>query len=187
MLNISIIITNWNCAFIALFILRGLVIHFLWCPITRNISVAVVFHQCNVIIRCKFYCIVSAIISYLTTCSTESISFHYCNHLAVTTFLDLDFWIGWSQAFQWGHFVLQWIWWRLLVTLERSGWQMCVILCWMMIRYPRTVGWLLNVYKGKEGPLTMRLWRGWKLTTSSSDLWQEGAQQIKFVYGRRNT
>ena len=52
-----------------------------------------IMSKCNVIIRCKFYCIFSAIISYLTTRSTESISFHYCNHLAVTTFLDLEFWI----------------------------------------------------------------------------------------------
>ena len=74
--------------------------------------------MCNVIIRCQFYCIFSAIISYLTMCSTETISFHYCSPLAVTSFLDLDFWIRMKSSIAAGPFSVTM---DMLVRLEQSG------------------------------------------------------------------
>ena len=94
---------------------------------------------CNVIIRCQFYFIFSAIIGYLTMCSTETISFHYCSPLAVTTFLDLDFWIWMKSSIVAEPFSVKM---NMLKAAGEVGtnWMTYVVILWQgMIRYLRTV------------------------------------------------
>ena len=93
---------------------------------------------CNVIIRCQFYFIFSAIIGYLTMCSTETISFHYCSPLAVTTFLDLDFWIWMKSSIVAEPFSVKM---NMLKAAGEVGtnWMTYVVILWQGIRYLRTV------------------------------------------------